>query len=74
MGKASNDLQYVKSQLNGVINRLTNITYELRSEFKGIGTENCASLIDEAIAKYRKALRLLENIDVSNINGAGNSI
>lgn len=62
----SGNLSEVKSELRRTVNELREIASNLRKEFNGIGTEKCASVLEEAASKYEYAISKLNNIDTSS--------
>ena len=69
--KAKQELQDIISELGSIISELEGISYNVRTGFKGIGSEKCADCIDNVVAKYRKARTKLRNIDSKKIGGGG---
>lgn len=64
---AKRELADIRAELSANIRELEDISLGLRRDFKGIGTENCADVIDRVISKYRTVLRKLDNIDVNDV-------
>jgi len=61
------ELESIKSELNSIISELEEISYGVRNDFKGIGSEQCANCIDRVLQKYYKARTKLNNIDTSSV-------
>jgi hypothetical protein len=57
------------SELSSIINELSEIECKLRSDFRGIYTEQkIASVISDKISSLSKARSKLQNIDRSQVN------
>ena len=65
---AKRELDSIKTALSAEIRELEDISTGLRRDFKGIGAERCADVIDGVINKYRTVLRKLNNIDVNDVH------
>lgn len=52
-----------RSELRSIINELNAIEDGIRTQFVGIGQENCADCIDSVIRKYQYVLNRLNNVD-----------
>lgn len=64
---ALNELYDIKKELSSIIGELESISYGVRYDFTGIGSNLCANKIDNAIRQYRIVARLLNNIDTSKV-------
>lgn len=74
---ALNELYSIKMELNSIIRELESVSYGVRRDFTGIGSNICADKVDNAIRQYRQVARLLNNIDTTKVtpqfagNGGG---
>lgn len=62
-----NELLQIKNELRRVIRELDDIANGVRYDFAGIGNARCADCITNQTARYRRALRKLEDINISKL-------
>lgn len=67
MSRNSDLLYSIMNELTSIINELNRISYGVRNDFQGIGSEKCANVIDSVNQKYIEALRKLKQIDASKL-------
>ena len=61
------ELDSIKGELTSIISELESISYEVRREFVGIGSEKCSDCIDTVIDRYYYVKRKLDNIDTTKV-------
>ena len=61
------ELASIKQELSSIITELDSIADGVRSDFVGIGNEQCASCIDRVADQYRYVKRKLDNMDTSTV-------
>lgn len=59
------ELESIKSELDSIISELSDISWGVRNDFVGIGSDKCANTIDGVIEQYKGVKRRLNNIDTS---------
>lgn len=62
-------LSSVKNDLDEILRDLREVATGIRDDFKGIGSERCASCIELVIEKYQKVRNMLNDVDELNIRG-----
>lgn len=65
--RSINELASIKQELTSIIRELENISYGVRNEFKGVGSEACASCIDSVIKNYYSVQKKLNNLDTNTV-------
>ncbi len=69
---AKSEIDYIKSNLGYHIGMLKNVRDALGgSKFQGIGTQQCADSLDEAIKQYQKVLKKLGGVDYTKVTAKG---
>lgn len=66
--KGQEELHDIKLELQRIINELDDISYGLKCNFSGIGSEICANSVLRVSAQYKAVLRKLNQIDTSKIS------
>ena len=56
------ELDDIQSELQSIINELSNIAVGIRTDFKNIGNDRCAQAIERVADQYRTVKRRLYNI------------
>lgn len=64
---AQYELYLIKKELQIIINELDNISYGVRRDFSGIGSEKCSDCISNVANKYRSVKYKLDNINTSKV-------
>ena len=64
---AKAELNSIKRELTSIISELESISYAVRHEFVGIGSEKCSDCIDSVINRYEYVKRQLDNMDTSKV-------
>lgn len=67
MANARSEVNALIREINGIINELTDISYGLKSQFKGIGTEKCAASIDSVVSNCRSVKSKLQNMNMNKV-------
>lgn len=67
MASAKSEVNAMIRELNSIIGELTDISNGLRSEFKGIGSERCATSIDAVIGNCRTVKTKLQNMNMNQV-------
>ena len=62
-----NELYYIKRELVSIIRELRSISTGVRNDFKGIGSDKCASCIDSVINNCSKLQKNLNNLDTNAV-------
>ena len=63
MGNTKNEINAITNELTQVVNELNNIAGEIKCNFKGIGSENCARTLEEISNQYSYVIRKMNIID-----------
>ena len=61
------ELNSIKRELTSIISELESVSYAVRHEFVGIGSEKCSDCIDTVIDRYRYVKRKLDNMDTKKV-------
>ena len=61
-----NEMNSIKKELVSIAGQLEDISYEVRTQFTGVGNDICAKIIAGISAECRDAKRALDRIDTSN--------
>lgn len=61
------ELNSIKRELTSIISELESVSYAVKHEFVGIGSEKCGDCIDTVIDRYRYVKRKLENMDTTKV-------
>lgn len=64
------ELEEIKRELSSIINELESISSGVRKDFQGIGSEKCASCINNVIGQYRGVQSQLDRISPSKLTEA----
>ena len=59
------ELNSIKQELSSIISEMESISYAVRREFAGIGSEKCSDCIDSIVGNYRTIKSKLDNIDTT---------
>lgn len=62
-----NDLYYIKRELTSIIREMRSISIGVRNDFKGVGSDRCASCIDSVINNCCKLQKTLNNLDTNAV-------
>lgn len=65
--RAQQELYDIKIELQNIINEMRSISYGVRNDFSGIGSEKCANTISNVVDQYEYVKRKLNNIDTSAV-------
>lgn len=64
---AKNEISAIRGELSSIIRELEGISRGIRTEFSGIGNEQCANCIDRVIDKYYYVEKKLNNVNTNNL-------
>ncbi len=67
MGYARSEIESIQSELRSIVGELDDISNGVRRNFRNIGQEKCANVIDSVSQNYRRVINMLDTVDENNL-------
>ncbi len=67
--KGSQQLIGIRSELKQLILELEDLETQIRSGFRGVGSDRCADSIASVVSRYSSALTTLNAVQASSLDG-----
>lgn len=58
----------IRKELKNITRELDDIANDIRTEFKGVGSNRCSLCLRDSSDEYKKLIRYFDNIDLSDFN------
>lgn len=57
------ELYLIRKELKNIISEIESISWGVKNDFKGIGSERCANSLSNIANQHKKTLKKLEKLD-----------
>ena len=67
MNTAGNEIYAIQGELREIVNELNSIANDLKTKYKGIGSEKCADKLYDVARNYNYVIQLLYQVDYNKL-------